>query len=199
MNSDEFKGVFIHSTAEVSKDAKVLRGTSIWNQAQIRENARIGSFCNIGKDVYIDIDVIIGNNVKIQNGISIYHGVEIEDDVFLGPHMTFTNDKFPRAWIGDFKLYKTLVKKGASIGAKATLVCGITIGEYAMIGAGSVVTKDVPPNALVLGNPAKIVGLVCQCGQVLKTVEKFDNPVLMKCFHCGETNKIEIKVYKSLY
>ena len=198
MSEDKFKGVFIHPTAEVSKDAKILRGTSIWNQAQIRENANIGSGCNIGKDVYIDFGVKIGKNVKIQNGISIYHGVEIEDDVFLGPHMTFTNDKFPRAWIGDFEVYNTLVKKGASIGAKATIVCGITIGEYAMIGAGSVVTKDVPPNVLVVGNPAKKVGLVCKCGQLLKTVEKFDNPVLMKCSHCNNINAIDVCVYKSL-
>jgi UDP-2-acetamido-3-amino-2,3-dideoxy-glucuronate N-acetyltransferase len=197
-NENDFKGVFIHPTAEVSKEASILRGTSIWNQAQIRENAKIGLGCNIGKDVYVDFDVKIGNYVKIQNGISIYHGVEIEDDVFLGPHMTFTNDKFPRAWNGDFKLYPTLIKRGASIGAHATLICGITIGEYAMIGAGSVVTKDVPPHALVLGNPAKFIGLVCKCGQIIKKVEKFGNPVLMNCSHCGETNKIDVNVYKSL-
>jgi UDP-2-acetamido-3-amino-2,3-dideoxy-glucuronate N-acetyltransferase len=120
----ELDGVKIHPSAEVSKKAIIGQGTFIWNQVQVRENCIIGNNCILSKDVYIDFDVIIGNNVKIQNGVSIYHGVEIEDDVFLGPHMVFTNDLYPRAYIGDFKVLKTIIKKGASIGANATIICG---------------------------------------------------------------------------
>lgn len=115
------------------------------------------------EDVYIDVGVEIGNNVKIQNGVSVYRGVKVEDDVFLGPHMTFTNDLYPRAFNEDWELVPTLVKKGASIGAHATIVCSVTIGEYAMVGAGAVVTKDVPPFGLVFGNPARLKGFVCYC------------------------------------
>lgn len=156
---------FIHPTAEVSDRAKIGNGTKIWHHAQVRENAEIGENCNIGKGVYIDFGVKIGNNVKIQNYVSIYHGVVIEDDVFIGPSATFTNDLYPRAkYWGEERLVKTLVKKGASIGANATIVCGLTVGEYAMVGAGSVVTKDVPQHALVLGVPARLRGYVCECG-----------------------------------
>ena len=156
--------IFIHETAEVSDKATIGANTKIWNQSQVRENAVLGKNCILGKNVYIDINAKIGNNVKIQNGANVYDGVTIEDDVFLGPSMTFTNDMFPRAFLDDWKITKTLVKKGASIGANATIICGITIGEYAMIGAGSVVTKDVPPHALVVGNPARQIGNVCKCG-----------------------------------
>ncbi|PKP54474.1 MAG: N-acetyltransferase [Candidatus Altiarchaeales archaeon HGW-Altiarchaeales-3] len=159
----------IHKTAEVSKEAKIGKGTGIWHQAQVRENAEIGENCNIGKGVYVDFGVKIGNNCKIQNYVSIYHGVEIEDDVFIGPSVTFTNDLYPRAFIwNEEKVSRTRVKKGASIGANSTIICGITIGEYAMIGAGSVVTKDVPDNALVYGNPAKIKGCVSKDGRIIK-------------------------------
>ena len=156
--------VFIHATAEVSDAAVIGEGTKIWNQAQVRERAVIGDSCIISKNVYVDIDVKIGNRVKIQNNVNVYHGVEIEDDVFIGPSATFTNDMYPRAFTDGFEVYRTLVKKGASIGANATIVCGVTIGEYAMIGAGSVVTKDVENYSLVVGNPAKPIGRVCKCG-----------------------------------
>ena len=159
---------YVHPTAEVSKDAKIGKGTRIWHQAQIREGAVIGENCNIGKGVYIDFDVKIGSRVKIQNYVSIYHGVEIEDDVFIGPAATFTNDKHPRSWLwDDSRLCYTKVKRGASIGANATIICGVTIGEYAMVAAGAVVTKDVPPHGLVMGVPAKLVGFVCECGEKL--------------------------------
>lgn len=156
--------VFIHNTAEVSDTAQIGKGTRVWNQAQIRNNAIIGENCIISKNVYIDEFVYIGNRVKIQNNVNVYHGVTIEDDVFLGPSMTFTNDLFPRAFSSAWEITETVVKKGASIGANTTIVCGVTIGKYATIGAGSVVTKNVPQQALVVGNPARQVGWVCECG-----------------------------------
>ncbi|PLY10486.1 MAG: N-acetyltransferase [Arcobacter sp.] len=146
--------IFIHETASVSPEAVIGRGTKIWINSQVREKSEIGSNCIISKDTYIDTQVKIGNNCKIQNSVSVYHGVTIEDDVFVGPNACFTNDKVPRAFDEEWEITPTLVKKGASIGANSTLVCGITIGEYAMIAAGSVVTKDVEPYSLVMGNPA---------------------------------------------
>lgn len=172
------KDIMIHPTAEVSPAAEIGADTKIWNQAQVREGAKIGRGCIISKNVYIDADVIIGDRVKIQNNVNVYHGVEIEDDVFLGPSMTFTNDRFPRAFHGDFEVSPTLVKRGASIGANATIRCGITIGEYAMIGSGSVVTHDIPPHALVVGNPARQIGRVCRCGRRLSESNL--------CEFCGE-------------
>ena len=157
--------IFIHETAEVSDQAKIGDNTKIWNQAQIREGASVGESCIVSKNVYIDACVKIGNYVKIQNNVNIYTGVTIEDYVFLGPSMTFTNDLFPRAHNLDWKITETLVKEGASIGANATIVCGITIGQHAMVGAGAVVTKNIPSHALVAGNPAKIIGKVCKCGK----------------------------------
>lgn len=157
-------GVYIHPTAEVSPRARIGAGTKIWNQAQVREDAAVGENCIISKNVYLDAGVSIGSGVKIQNNVNVYHGVTVEDDVFLGPSMTFTNDRFPRAFNGDFPVSETLVKRGASIGANATIRCGIVIGEYAMVGSGSVVTRDVPPHALVAGNPARRIGWVCKCG-----------------------------------
>ena len=167
--------VFIHPTAEVSKDAVIGEGTKIWNQAQVREGAHLGKNCIISKNVYVDENVRIGDRVKIQNNVNVYHGVTVEDDVFLGPSMTFTNDMYPRAFSVDWKVTETLVKKGASIGANATIRCGITVGEYATIGAGSTVTKDVPDYALVAGNPAKQIGWVCECGYKLDEEGKCPN------------------------
>ena len=162
----------IHPTATVEDGAEIGEGTRIWHLVQVRPNAKIGTECNIGRGVFIDSDVVIGNRVKIQNYVSVYHGVTIEDGVFVGPHAVFTNDKIPRAINadGEFKsaddwvVSETLVKKGASIGANAVLVCGITVGKWAMIGAGAVVTKDVPDYALVVGNPARVIGYVDEDG-----------------------------------
>lgn len=171
----------IHETADVSNKANIGKNTKIWHQAQVRENVKIGENCIIGKNVYIDFGVEIGDNVKIQNNSSIYHGSKIEDGVFIGPHVILTNDKTPRAINPDGTLKtdhdweegKTLIKKGASIGAGSIILPDTTIGEFAMIGAGSVVTKDVPDYCLTYGNPAEIKGKVCKCGK--KAKEKCTN------------------------
>jgi len=159
--------IFIHETAEVSDKAVIGKGTKVWNLAQVRENAVIGENCVISKNVYVDFNVKIGNGVKLQNNVNVYHGVELEDDVFIGPSATFTNDIYPRAFNSDFEVVKTLVKKGASIGANTTIVCGTIIGEYAMVGSGSVITKDVKSYNLVVGNPGRVIGYVCKCGKRL--------------------------------
>lgn len=161
------KNFFAHPTANVSDKASIGDETKVWVNAQIRENVVIGMGCIISKDVYIDQSVTIGDGCKIQNGVSVYSGVTIQDYVFVGPSVSFTNDRVPRAFNQNWKITPTFVKKGASIGANSTIVCGVTIGEYAMVAAGSVVTKDVPDYALVMGNPARVVGYVCQCGNRL--------------------------------
>jgi UDP-2-acetamido-3-amino-2,3-dideoxy-glucuronate N-acetyltransferase len=162
----------VHATADVSPDARVGDGTSVWHQVQIREGACVGRNCVLSKGVYIDAGVRIGNNVKIQNYVSVYHGVTIEDGVFVGPHVCFTNDLRPRAVnpdgslkaADDWVLSPTLVQEGAALGANSTIVCGVTIGRWAMIGSGSVVTHDIPDHGLAWGNPAELHGFVCQCG-----------------------------------
>lgn len=152
----------------VSTSAHIGDNTKIWLNVQIREDAKVGSGCNLGKDVYIDKQVSIGDRVKIQNGVSIYYGVTIEDDVFVGPHVAFTNDMYPRAFSEKWEVIPTVIKKGASLGANSTILCGVIIGEYAVVGAGSVVTEDVPPFTLVAGNPAKMIDRVCRCGRPLR-------------------------------
>lgn len=192
-------GVYIHPSAVVEDGAVIGEGTRIWHFVHVRKGARIGNNCNIGKDVYIDVDVVIGNNVKIQNFATIYRGVTIEDDVFIGPHVTFTNDMYPRSFSTDWQVVPTLVKRGASIGANATIVCGVTIGEYSMVGAGSVVTRDVPPFGLVFGNPARLRGFVCYCGRPLKQkdlVEETDSYVKYRCGFCNKEVSIRIEHYR---
>lgn len=152
--------VFIHPTANVSNKVRIGAGTKVWINVQIRENADIGEMCILSKDVYVDHAVKIGHRCKIQNSVSVYNGVEIGDDVFVGPNACFTNDRVPRAFNSDWRIAPTRIANGASIGANATIVCGITIGEYAMVAAGSVVTKDVPPYTLVMGNPARAVARI---------------------------------------
>lgn len=156
--------VFIHSSANVSDQALIGKKTQIWVNVQVRENANIGAGCVISKDVYIDHGVKIGDRCKIQNSVSVYSGVTLGDDVFVGPSVSFTNDKVPRAFNAEWSITETRIESGASIGANATIVCGIRIGEYAMIAAGSVVTKDVAPYTLVLGNPARVVSLIDKAG-----------------------------------
>ena len=164
--------VKIHPTAEVSPDAAIGDGTSVWNWAQVREGAKIGAQCVISKGVYVDAGAVIGDRVKIQNNVSVFRGVTVEDCCFIGPHVCFTNDLRPRATMpngqlrgeNDWMLTCTHVRRGASIGANSTIVCGIEIGMWSMIGAGSVVKDNVPAYGLVAGNPARFVGYVCKCG-----------------------------------
>lgn len=163
---------FIHPSAEVENGAFIGPETKIWHLCHIRRDAHIGGECVLGRGVYVDAGVQIGNCVKIQNYVSVFHGVTIEDGVFIGPHVCFTNDMLPRAVnpdmslkaADDWVLTQTRVGAGAAIGANATIVCGVTIGRWAMIGAGSVVTRDVPDYALVVGNPARQIGWVCASG-----------------------------------
>lgn len=160
------KEFFVHDQALVESDL-IGEGTRIWAFAHVMKEARIGKDCNIGDHCYIESDVIIGDHVVIKNGVSIWNRVRIEDNVFIGPGAIFINDPYPRSKVYLEEYVATYVKKGASIGANATLMCGITVGEYSMIGAGSVVTRAVPPFAIVYGNPAKVRGYVCRCGKKL--------------------------------
>ncbi len=181
------KSYFVHESSYIDENVEIGEGTKIWHFSHILPNTTIGKNCVIGQNVMIGPRVKIGNNVKIQNNVSIYEGVELEDDVFCGPSCVFTNVLNPRAFIErkhEFK--KTIVKRGATIGANATIVCGVTIGEYAFIGAGAVVTKDVLPYALVVGVPARQIGWVCKCGTTLKFKEDF-----AVCEYCGNEYKLE--------
>ncbi|NLZ48616.1 MAG: N-acetyltransferase [Clostridiales bacterium] len=176
------KDYFVHESSYVDEPCEIGKGTKIWHFSHIMKGSKIGENCNIGQNVVISPNVILGNNVKIQNNVSVYTGVICEDDVFLGPSCVFTNVINPRAFIERKDEYKkTIVKKGASIGANATIVCGHNIGEYAFVGAGAVVTKDVPDYALVIGTPARVVGYVCKCGNKLE----LENNV----YKCSDCNK----------
>jgi UDP-2-acetamido-3-amino-2,3-dideoxy-glucuronate N-acetyltransferase len=158
----------IHPTAIIDEGAVVGEGTRIWHFCHLMPGARVGKNCILGQNVFIDNNTSIGNGVKIQNNVSVYNGVEIEDDVFLGPSMVFTNVRNPRSFIerkSEFR--KTLIKKGATIGANATILCGIEIGSYAMIGAGTVVVKNVPSYALIVGNPGQQIGWISEAGHTL--------------------------------
>ncbi len=172
---------FVHPTADVEESIKIGKGTKIWHYTHVMKGAKIGKNCNIGQNVYIDKKAIVGNGVKIQNNVAVYDDVVIEDGVFCGPSMVFTNVINPRSFIERKHEYrKTVVKKGATIGANATIVCGHNIGRYAFIGAGAVVTKDIPDHALVVGNPARQIGWMCECGIKIEFKEKNG-----KCANCG--------------
>jgi UDP-2-acetamido-3-amino-2,3-dideoxy-glucuronate N-acetyltransferase len=178
---------FAHETAVIDEGCEIGDGTKIWHFSHIMPNCKIGERCNLGQNVVISPDVILGTNVKVQNNVSIYTGVECEDDVFLGPSMVFTNIINPRSAIVRREQYiKTVVEKGATIGANATIVCGNRIGKFALIGAGSVVTKDVSPYALLVGNPARQVGWVSEYGHSLE----FDGSGEAVCNESGEKYRL---------
>jgi len=159
---------YIHPSSFVDEGARVGAGTKVWHFCHVMPGAVIGERCNLGQNVVVMGGVRIGNNVKIQNNVSVYEGVELEDDVFCGPSMVFTNVMNPRSHVSRRDEYRrTLVRRGASIGANATIVCGVTLGEYSFVGAGAVVTKDVLPYAVVAGVPARRISWMCQCGELL--------------------------------
>jgi len=197
--------VKIHPTADVSDQASIGEGTVIWHHCQVRAEAQIGTGCTLGKGVYIDYGVVIGSRVKIQNYVSIYHGVELEDGVFIGPHVCFTNDNLPRAvnpdgsvkTSDDWTLGSVVVKYGASLGANSTILPKVVIGEWALVGAGSVVTHDVPPHGLAVGNPAQLVGFVCACGHRLAPGPTRDGTMLAQCPDCGKTVEIPLSTWRA--
>ena len=179
------RGYFTHPSAVVDEGAEIGQGTKIWHFTHIMPDARIGENCMIGQNVFIGSGAILGNNIKVKNNVSIFDGVILEDDVFCGPSMVFTNVFNPRSFISRKKEFrKTVVKRGATIGANVTIVCGNTIGLYAFIGAGSVVTRDVPDYALVYGNTGKVKGWVCQCAEEISFRSK-----KTKCRMCGRKYK----------
>ena len=184
----EDKNYFAHATAVIDEGSVIGAGTKIWHFSHIMPNCKIGEQCNIGQNVVILPDVVLGNNVKVQNNVSIYTGVECEDDVFLGPSAVFTNVTNPRSAVNRKNQYaKTLVMKGATIGANATIVCGHDIGRYAFIGAGAVVTKTISDYALVLGNPARQTGWMSEYGHKLK----FDKEGIAICEESKEKYRLE--------
>ena len=190
----ETKNYFVHESSYVDKPCQIGKGTKIWHFSHIMKNSVIGENCNIGQNVVVSPDVQLGNNVKIQNNVSVYTGVVCEDDVFLGPSMVFTNVINPRSGVIRKEEYmKTVVKKGASIGANATIVCGNDIGKYAFIGAGAVVTKEVPDYALMVGNPSKNIGWMSEFGERLN----FDSSGIAICPESNQRYKLENnKVFK---
>lgn len=179
---------FVHETAIVEADVEIGAGTMIWHHSHIRTGATVGERCVIGKNVFVDAGVGIGTGVKIQNNVSVYRGVHLDDEVFVGPSAVFTNDRFPRAASPDWEVVDTWVRRGASIGANATLVCGIEVGEGALVAAGAVVTRDVDPYELVAGNPARRRGWVCACGRTLVHTDG-PYPEVWRCPHCGRSSQ----------
>jgi UDP-2-acetamido-3-amino-2,3-dideoxy-glucuronate N-acetyltransferase len=177
---------FVHPSSFVDENCSIGAGTRIWHFCHVMSGSAIGARCNIGQNVVISPDVVIGDNVKIQNNVSIYTGVTLEDDVFCGPSMVFTNVVNPRSHVSRKDEYRrTLVKRGATLGANCTIVCGHTIGRYAFVGAGTVVTRDVPDYALVVGNPGRVAGWVCRCG--VKLTSGAAAPARAACAACGTT------------
>ena len=177
---------YVHPSAFVDGGAEIGEGTKIWHFCHIFGGAQIGKYCKIGQNVVIHGSVIVGNNVKIQNNVSVYDGVTLEDDVFCGPSMVFTNVINPRSHVNRKNEYqRTLIRRGASLGANSTIVCGTTVGEYAFVGAGAVVTKDIPDHALVVGCPARQIGWMCRCG-VRLTIRDGKS----QCESCGLTYEL---------
>lgn len=185
---------FVHESSYADEGSQIGKDTKIWHFSHIMAGAIIGERCNIGQNVVISGTCVVGNNVKIQNNVSVYDGVTLEDDTFCGPSMVFTNVINPRSHIVRKHEYKTtIVKKGASIGANATVICGVTIGEYAFVGAGAVVTKDVPPHSLVVGNPAHQIGWICACGVRFDAAKSG-----LTCKACGQSYELTEKGLKAV-
>jgi UDP-2-acetamido-3-amino-2,3-dideoxy-glucuronate N-acetyltransferase len=197
---------FVHPTADVSEKAQIGEGTSIWHHAQVREGARIGSECIIGKGVYVGEGVTIGNRVKIQNYASVYEGLTIEDGVMIGPHVCFTNDLLPRAITPDgklkeskdWKLTSTVIREGAGLGANSTIVAGVEIGRWALVGAGSVVTRNVPDYGLVYGNPARLHGFVSPLGDPYEKTGIEGEFVLVRSKLASEPIRIPLQLWESV-
>ena len=197
----DLRPIRIHDTAEVSPEASIGPATSIWNYTQVRERASIGSECVIGKNVYIDFDVVIGNRVKIQNNALLYHGLTVEDGVFIGPAACLTNDRRPRAVTSsgelktdaDWEVGKIHIREGAAVGARAVILPGVTVGAWAMVGAGAVVTHDVPEHGLVIGVPARLVGYVCRCGKSLNATGRVGSQPLV-CPSCGLECVVDVEL-----
>ena len=178
------KPPFIHPSAIVEDGASIGAATSVWHHCHVRAGAVVGSSCTLGKNVFVDAAAVVGSRVKIQNNVSVYSGVTIEDEVFVGPSAVFTNDMFPRATSTSWEITATTVRKGASIGANATIVCGNDIGEFATVAAGSVVTKPVAAHQLVAGNPARHLGWMCECGR--PSSRELLRPADVRCDLCKE-------------
>ncbi|MDQ5816280.1 MAG: N-acetyltransferase [Actinomycetota bacterium] len=182
------KGYFAHPTAVIEEGARIGSGTKVWHQCHLREGSSVGASCILGFAVYVDAEVVVGDRCKIQNHVSLYRGVVLEEEVFVGPSVVFTNDMYPRASSTDWEVIPTRVGRGASLGANSTIVCGLTIGAHSMVGAGSVVTRDVPAHALVMGSPARVGGWVCTCGMLLA---RAGESLPATCPRCGrETSDV---------
>ena len=200
------ENVTIHPTADVSDDAKIGRGTRIWHQVQVREGAVIGSDCTLGKGAYIDLNVRIGDRCKLQKSVFVFHGFNLQDGVFLGPGVMLLNDKNPRAINPDGSLKSDsdwitsegVVRHGASVGGGAVVLPGVSIGRFALVGSGAVVTRPVPDHGIVVGNPARLRGFACVCGKPLKHADAGPDGVLMRCDDCGTEVVIPVDVYARL-
>ena len=198
--------VTVHPTADVSDEAEIGPGTRIWRQVQVREGAVIGSECILGNGAYVDLNVRIGDRCKLQNGVFVFHGFNLEDSVFLGPGVMLLNDKNPRAINpdgslksdSDWTVSEAVVRRGAAVGGGVVVLPGVSIGRFAMVGAGAVVTREVPDHAIVFGNPARLKGFACACGRQLKPLEREPDGMLMHCPGCGTEVLIPFDLYSQL-
>ena len=185
--SEDRSPFYVDETAVIEPEAVIGAGTRIWHHSQIRSGAIIGGDCTLGKNVYVDQGAVVGDRVKIQNNVSVYIGVTIEDDAFIGPSVVFTNDRFPRAGSDHWEVASTLVRRGASIGANATIVCGVELGRWSLVGAGSVVTRSVEDHEIVAGNPARRIGWVCRCGRSVSRGNQ--RPSDLRCRKCQDESQ----------